>query len=264
MASSPLWTDLSLQYPTTPVRLTPRSRYEFTLERLRPPVEVALVDGEWGMRIALASIWKSELEKVQVDRESDYIDPDSQDFLHELFAPQLDPTNNEYDEHEADSVAHNLMRSYEGAAWSFLHRIRYLRAPVAGRAQYPKHFPSLKAQTLADVTRESRTASGGKLASKLLYGLEGPVLDEYIVLAGLEHFQPLVTTDSPVYRGAVEASVPMGVSNGVLTTVLMVEWSPVLTHIYPISAAERDEYERGGGTCAWDEYLEDKARTSRY
>jgi hypothetical protein len=243
------------------VPVDPHERHVFTLERLRPPVEVAVVEGDWDMRIHLAGLWKSVIETFEVDNESAMIDPHGENFIDDLFTLPLDPSAEDYDDHDAQSVAYNLAQVHDKAVTSFMQRIRYLRAPVASSAEYSKHFPGPRARTLDDLKSESR--SGRPAASKLLFGLEGNVLDEYAVLAGSEHFDGLIKATGPVYRGAVEASVPMGVSNGVLTPVLMIEWSPQLIHMYPISLEERDEYERGGGECKWEEYLEDKARTSR-
>lgn len=213
---------------------------EFILDRLRLPIEVPSVDGQVDLESGLVRLWKQVVEKLEVDGESHWIEPDpyaSQDYISAIDLALSDPEGDSYgtdDLNEDQATAHNIARWYEEARAEFLCRTRLIRAPIAGPVEYPKHFPDAACRSLGDLRDRSRHSLGQPGISKLLFGIDKEKLSVIVLLAAADYIDELSAVDASLVRGYVHCMDDIGFTEGMLTQLLCIEWSPNLTHAYPI------------------------------
>ncbi len=241
--SSSSWADRGLT--AEPVPHGQRRVRDYILEHLRLPIEVPRPEGDWTLTERVVEIWASVVESVQVDDESWAIESnlyESDGFISHLYFEEMDPNSTMYDRegHEDErGFALRIASWYDSARHELSRRLRLMAVPVAGPADFSKHYPDASCRTISDLKARSRARSGGSPVSLLRFGLDQPALEELVHLATAELVAELEAAhDEEVFRGYVDGMVDVGYTNGDATRFLCIEWAPQMAHVYPVSEME--------------------------
>lgn len=217
---------------------------DYILDHLRLPIDVPRPEGDWTLTERIVAVWKSVVESVEVDGESWAIEPDlvdSDGFISHIYFEEMDPTSTLYDEEghkDERAIALRIASWYDRARDELSRRLRLIAVPVAGPADFPKHYPDAGSKTISALKTRSKT-SGGSPVSVLRFGLDHAALEELVHLATAELVDELAAAhDDEVFRGYVDGMTEVGYTNGDATRFLCIEWAPHMAHVYPVSENE--------------------------
>lgn len=231
--------EILLVDPEEPIPLEYEDLVYFVWDRLRCPLSMEPIFGDWGPRLLMFALWREHLVDYQVDSENhllDFLDGgDDGDDVPAYFWEAMD-SESQLNVDEPRAVAINISTWIDKARSDFLDRTRLFRAVVAGPITYPKHFPPPTCASFEDLKSASSKGSAGKPASRLLYNIDYPHIHELVSTVQVDFFRHLIGADN--FRGAVDCLGPVGVVNGTVTNFLAVEWSAATIHAYPVSQNE--------------------------
>lgn len=247
------WQILSIDVDE-PVPFEYEELVNYVWDRLRCPVSVEPIYGDWGPRLLLFALWREHLADYEVDNESGLLDffdgGDESDVVPPFLREGMNSESPLFLD-EPRALAINISTWIAKARFDFLESTRLLRAVVAGPATYPKHFPPPSCSTFEDLRNASFKGVAGKPASRLLYNIHYPHIHHLVSTVQVNFFHRLVQTDN--FRGAVDCLGAVGVVEGVLTDYLAIEWSAATIHAYPVSQSEAKAIGKLSLTASIDE-----------